>query len=245
MIPKLVTISIFLAAVNSLNWNYEEDWNKDFPTCAGSFQSPINIDESTTVYDAKLADFSFFNYDQVLTWIIKNEDYSIVGNLYNSSTVPYIQGSDFTENYTFVNFHFHWGNNINEGSEHLLERKQFPLEIHIVHQSDSGTLAVLGFLFEISQSDNKNLDTLISVSNIKENDTENFIEYSLNSMIPKASELNLNGYFRYSGSLTIPPCSESVIWTVFRKKIPISQNQVEKFYETGIKKNFREIQKLN
>lgn len=57
-------------------------------------------------------------------------------------------------------------------------------------------------------------------------------------MIPKASELNLNGYFRYSGSLTIPPCSESVIWTVFRRKIPISQNQVKLIFITEYVSNF-------
>lgn len=37
---------------------------------------------------------------------------------------------------------------------------------------------------------------------------------------------NLNMYYRYEGSLTTPPCYESVIWTVFREPIEIAEEQV-------------------
>lgn len=47
-------------------------------------------------------------------------------------------------------------------------------------------------------------------------------------MIPNPIDLNRDGYFRYSGSFTTPPCTEGVIWTVFNKKIPISETQVIK-----------------
>jgi carbonic anhydrase len=38
--------------------------------------------------------------------------------------------------------------------------------------------------------------------------------------------VNLNDYYRYEGSLTHPPCSENVIWTVFTDYIFVSHNQV-------------------
>ena len=37
----------------------------------------------------------------------------------------------------------------------------------------------------------------------------------------------LGDYYRYHGSLTTPPCYESVIWTVFENPIPISSRQVK------------------
>lgn len=37
---------------------------------------------------------------------------------------------------------------------------------------------------------------------------------------------NNQGYFRYDGSLAFPPCTEGVIWSIFRQTIPISTSQV-------------------
>ena len=37
-------------------------------------------------------------------------------------------------------------------------------------------------------------------------------------------------FWRYEGSLTTPPLLESVIWTVFKKPIQISQDQVKLMY---------------
>ena len=52
------------------------------------------------------------------------------------------------------------------------------------------------------------------------------IMISLGSLLPLTNVLNTNGYYRYSGSLTTPPCTEGVIWTIFTTKINISSYQV-------------------
>ena len=44
------------------------------------------------------------------------------------------------------------------------------------------------------------------------------------SMLPE----NLNHFFRYEGSLTTPPCYESILWTVFDTPITLSHNQVQR-----------------
>lgn len=95
MFPKLILASILLTSifylikyifdqvknisfkdVYSAKWTYEQDWTIDYPTCAGKSQSPIDINESGTIYDSKLKNFEFFNYDKLLTWNVKNDGHS-------------------------------------------------------------------------------------------------------------------------------------------------------------------------
>jgi carbonic anhydrase len=40
-----------------------------------------------------------------------------------------VNGSDFTEQYTLLQFHFHWGENEYQGSEHFLNGDKYPLEV--------------------------------------------------------------------------------------------------------------------
>ena len=53
------------------------------------------------------------------------------------------------------------------------------------------------------------------------------LNFSLSSILPNASVLSQKGYFRYVASLTTPPCTEGVIWTVYNYQLPISDNQVK------------------
>jgi len=45
---------------------------------------------------------------------------------------------------------------------------------------------------------------------------------SLDGLLPD----DAGEFYRYSGSLTTSPCYESVIWTVFKEPIAITQSQV-------------------
>ena len=36
-------------------------------------------------------------------------------------------------------------------------------------------------------------------------------------------------YFRYMGSLTTPPCSEGLTWTVYKQPIEASTDQIKQF----------------
>lgn len=52
---------------------------------------------------------------------------------------------------------------------------------------------------------------------------ETFLDpFVLRELLPTS----LGSYYRYTGSLTTPPCSEIVEWIVFRKPVPISYHQV-------------------
>lgn len=65
-------------------------------------------------------------------------------------------------------------------------------------------------------------------------------------------DLNLNKllpvnktYWRFSGSLTTPPCSEGVTWIVLKHPLTLSAEQLEKFTHTMHHDNNRPVQALH
>ena len=74
--------------------------------------------------------------------------------------------------------HWHWGSDSSKGSEHTIDGKEYPIEIHLVHVnakyydangaptdetfSMPDGLAVLGIMYEVSSEDNVNLTGILS-----------------------------------------------------------------------------------
>lgn len=52
------------------------------------------------------------------------------------------------------------------------------------------------------------------------------VPFNISSILPEIDTLNTDGYYRYIGSLTTPPCTEGIIWSIFRTRINISEWQV-------------------
>ena len=69
-----------------------------------------------------------------------------------------LRGGPLKADYQFLQMHFHWGSSDEKGSEHTLNGKGFPMELHVVHTKlgvqdslhTSNGLAVTGFFFQIS-----------------------------------------------------------------------------------------------
>jgi len=56
---------------------------------------------------------------------------------------------------------------------------------------------------------------------------------------------SLNKFYRYEGSLTTPPCSEIVIWTVFETPIEFNDTEIQTFRTHIFSEDYRTIQPLN
>jgi carbonic anhydrase len=116
--------------------------------------------------------------------------------------------------------HFH------SPSEHRVDRETFPLEAHFVHENDQGELAVVGVLFRAGtwNSDLEKIGQAAprAIGQSEAIDLE-FRELGLFA--------NPDSYFRYSGSLTTPPCTEGVRWYVLKATGALSTIQVENFVE--------------
>jgi carbonic anhydrase len=59
-------------------------------------------------------------------------------------------------------------------------------------------------------------------------------------LIPRQKE-----YYRFSGSLTTPPCSEGVVWVVMKTPMTASKRQIDTFKEVMREDNNRPVQSLN
>ncbi|RZA10312.1 MAG: hypothetical protein EOP10_35005, partial [Proteobacteria bacterium] len=63
-------------------------------------------------------------------------------------------------------------------------------------------------------------------------------KFNIATLIPSARPK----VYRYRGSLTIPPCSENVVWSVASENITMSKEQIDAF-KVRYKMNARPIQK--
>lgn len=242
----LVCITVCLAA-DGFVYDYEVNgpdvWFKQWYTCSHSEQSPINIEQDHVEYADYLEEIELKNYDRVVNWTVYKGSHNVgfkVGDGYND--VHTISDHDKMD-HQLIGGHFHWGYNSYQGSEHTVDGKKYPLELHLVHLDEETNVMVLGFLFELDTSDNSMLTPLLNALSKVESEGDQ-VNQAVNivDLLPK----NIMHYYRYSGSFTTPPCTEGVKWTVFDSTIKISENQMKVFHDLAfLKLNFREPQPIN
>lgn len=247
---KLLFTCFWLGFVHAAEWSYTgshgvEYWSRDYEACGGRRQSPINIPWELQYNN--YAPFNMTGYDNMAAYGLElfNSGHTAqisIDTLSLGKTT--VSGGGLDGTYIAVQLHFHWGENDEEGSEHVFKDRKYPLEMHIVHFKESygsiteavkhgDGLAVLGIFFVTEGAEeNPSLKPLIdSLDSISFKDTKTPITIDFSDLMPES-----NAYFyRYMGSLTTPTCNEAVVWTVFENKNYISSAQLAKFrqlYET-------------
>ncbi|KAM5191689.1 carbonic anhydrase 15-like [Mantella aurantiaca] len=213
-----------------------DHWKDISHNCGGDQQSPINIEKAKAKKDSHLGDIIFKGYDHAPSAELKfmNDGHSVLLSLSGDIS---ISGAGLPNTYQALQFHFHWGSPSKDGSEHTVDGKQFPLELHIVHMNakyssiteakkDPQGLAVLGILITVGESDNPNYTPLVSAMKNVSLEGDYVLltpTFPLASLLPTHDKLS--SYYRYQGSLTTPDCSQAVIWTVFEHPVTISRTQ--------------------
>ncbi|RLN89749.1 hypothetical protein BBJ28_00006656 [Nothophytophthora sp. Chile5] len=128
--------------------------------------------------------------------------------------------------------------------EHTVNGNARAMELHLVHQSEDGDLAVVGVFFREGKESAflaQFWDEIASLAPEK-HDHVNV------GKISGGADLNslLKGkIFRYTGSLTTPPYSEGVEWIVVREMLEASPAQLELYRKFLPSPNARDVQKLN
>ncbi|WP_343329474.1 carbonic anhydrase family protein [Polaribacter staleyi] len=198
--------------------------------CGGKKQSPINIiDVDTKPQVEKENPLNILYSPSTKLKQAINNGHSIQFDFETGDSIQY-KGNT----YFLLQLHFH------EPSEHTINGVRFPLEIHLVHKSKSNKYTVMSILAK-EGTKSQLFEFFESFLPIKENETKEIHKpLDLSTLFPK----NTN-FYSYGGSLTTPPCTESVNWMVFKEPIIISVDEVLKLKSNMPKDNYRNEQPLN
>ncbi|XP_032305053.1 carbonic anhydrase 14 [Coturnix japonica] len=268
--PTAVPSRRYYGTELSSHWTYEgpqgqHHWSEGHSACGGQSQSPIDITTQRVLHDPSLPPIRPMGYNHPLvpTFSLTNNGHTVMLAL-----PPTLRLEGLPRSFAAVQLHFHWGRSGHtEGAEHLLDGHRAPAEMHVVHydaeryanaseaQHHAAGLAVLGVLLEVGDEPNAAYANILShLGSIRyAGQTTSIPSFNVQELLPK----RLDRYYRYNGSLTTPPCLQSVIWTVFQQPVRISMAQLEQLqgslYATAadepsvehLEDNFRDPQDLN
>ena len=219
MLAVALAVALPSPANASEEWGYEhgtEQWGHLDPAYAGCStglqQSPIDVIRANTVH--KPLPNLRFHYASSATVDVANLGHTIQGIPPGTANTLRI-GSKV---YTLAQFHFH------TPSENFLDGEQYPLEMHLVHKAADNSLAVVGVFFDEGAA-NPQLQKAIDATPDEEGEHGSAPAFHLNALIPSGP------IYRFSGSLTTPPCSEGVAWHVASVRKTASLAQLTAFAE--------------
>ena len=200
---------------------------------SGVSQSPVNLVSNTS---KPIERWEFSNsYRYKVPCTITNTGNTLQFTL-TTETPASISGGELGGEFVLSHGILHWGREDRQGSEHMVKGEAYPLEIQLIHynsrygsykdsEGKKDGLAVFSTLHKLSTADNTKLSPLINSLDQITNPGSSFKlekEIPANSFYPTIT----SPLYRYTGSLTSPPCTEMVTWTIFYQTNTISGPQL-------------------
>jgi carbonic anhydrase len=177
-------------------------------------QSPIDIQVNNTQ--------KFFSKDPVFHY--KAFTLNKVKNTGDNLKV-YVNGDNYItikgNRYDLQQFHFH------RSSEHALQGKKGPLEVHLVHVASDNSIAVVGVILQKG-------GTHTGIQTILDGSPHVAAENNISPKMFHPADLlpvTSTPYFTYSGSLTTNPFTENLTWIVYKQPIQVSAAQIAQYNE--------------
>lgn len=236
MFCGLLALAVLLHAQDAKpahEWTYEgaegpKHWGAlkpEYQTCKlGHEQSPIDI------RGAKKESLPPIHFDY------KPSTLKIINNGHTIQVI-YAPGSFITvgdKKYELKQFHFH------HPSEEHINGKGFAMVAHLVHADSDGKLAVVAVLLQKGSANAMLAKVWENLPKTEGPESEVAgVQVDASAFLPSDT-----GYYTFAGSLTTPPCSESVTWYVLKNPSQLSADEIAAFAKI-YPDNARPIQPTN
>ncbi|KPJ06005.1 Carbonic anhydrase 6 [Papilio machaon] len=211
----------------------QNDWGKTFPECGGRSQSPVDLPLQGFVKAKGGRRLLFTNYNLYPKKItVKNDGKRVVlfGH-WDRNRMPLVYGgAAHSRRYIFHSLSFMWP------SEHTIGGLQFPMESQALHISaeygsmkealdaaPSDPQAFLGIvnIYKFGDHTQKGLREVLRVLRRQSTFNVSATVHPLSYFVPRFKD-----YASYQGSLTSPPCTESVLWLVRARSLPVQRETI-------------------
>jgi len=230
------------------SWGYKEHngpstWKSVAEHAAGQHQSPVVIERASVKFDPHLKEkplSTSYQLDSVKA--LQNNGHTATISVEGNDS--HLSGGPLDVEYTLKQFHFHWGSKTGHGSEHVLDDKSYSAELHFVHWNSSkhatfeeavkaeDGLAVLTVFLEVGEENH----ALKVITDLLPEVRHSGDKVSLPDGFNPASLLpgNTTHFWTYHGSLTTPPCLESVQFIIYEEPVQLSEQQLDAFRSLNI-----------
>ena len=200
-----------------VTWGYEgegapENWVKLDPRnvlcAAGKRQSPIDIRDGIKVdlepirFDYRPSTFRIVDTGHTVSVAVGDSSFSLTGKTYD-----------------LVDIHFH------RPGETRINGQRYDMSAHFVHRSIDGQRAVIEVLMTRG-AENPQIQTLWNNLPLEKHVP---VEPPTAVFEPAALLPGSKQYYTFMGSLTTPPCTEDILWIVFKQPVEVSDEQLRIF----------------
>ncbi|QAB15674.1 carbonic anhydrase [Hydrogenovibrio thermophilus] len=225
------------AETKPVAWSYfgddgPQNWGQlstAYATCkAGKNQSPINFKRDDAVGTTSLNGFDVYYRKSILKMI--NDGHVLKVEVPLGSYIM-LNG----QRYELMEYEFH------TPSEHQIDGFSYPMEMQLVHKDGNGDYAVVSILFQ-EGAENEALAAFLDrlPKQLNKLDVhDKVLVHPAKAFFPVDKR-----FYKYSGSMTQPPCDEGVYWMVFKQPVEASAAQLQQMKEY-LGTNARPVQPLN
>lgn len=210
------------------SWSYDgqfgsaENWHEYFGhanemgQCDGNRQSPIDLSGSKSQAAKKRESLKF---------VYTRRSRAAKVHITNTGSTVSLVGSDLSglkvswkgASYHLNKVDFH------HMSEHTLDGKRTPLEAQLMFKGQNGRILAMAILFKASKHENAFLDKIgwFKLPGI----AGKFNTLNRLDLQQLVGRLEKQHFYLYQGSLTAPPCTQGVLWIVFKNPLEMSYRQ--------------------